>query len=154
LILGAIFSCNGVSPVWFFWDPTRSDGACRDCRHAAERRSKTIKSRGIGGGSARFAHLPLPSLQGDTGDDPIFPLPPHPGSRVELQMMVAKGNPKAMAGIDDLVRGDVRIFLPNPTFGTGRTPTVIPRSLRPKSHRMPTPGSGFVKDQVALLQSR
>jgi ABC-type molybdate transport system substrate-binding protein len=32
----------------------------------------------------------------------------------ELQMMVAKGNPKAIAGIDDLVRSDVRTSLPNP----------------------------------------
>jgi ABC-type sulfate transport system substrate-binding protein len=32
----------------------------------------------------------------------------------ELQMMAAKGNPKAIAGIDDLVRGDVRTSLPNP----------------------------------------
>jgi ABC-type sulfate transport system substrate-binding protein len=55
--------------------------------------------------------------------------------------MVAKGNPKAMAGIDDLVRSDVRIFLPNPTLGTGRMPTVIPRYLRPKSHRMSTPSA-------------
>jgi hypothetical protein len=76
--------------------------------------------------------LPLSSLQGDTGDDPIFPLPPHPGSRVpdwagvgELQVMVAKENPKAMAGID----------------GTGRTPTIIPRYVRPKSHRMSTPNA-------------
>ena len=32
----------------------------------------------------------------------------------ELQMMVAKGNPKAIAGIDDLARSDVRTSLPNP----------------------------------------
>ncbi len=32
----------------------------------------------------------------------------------ELQVMVAKGNPKAIAGIDDLVRSDVRTSLPNP----------------------------------------
>jgi ABC-type sulfate transport system substrate-binding protein len=32
----------------------------------------------------------------------------------ELQMMVAKGNPKAIATIDDLVRNDVRTSLPNP----------------------------------------
>jgi ABC-type molybdate transport system substrate-binding protein len=32
----------------------------------------------------------------------------------ELQMIVAKGNPKAVAGIDDLVRSDVRTALPNP----------------------------------------
>lgn len=32
----------------------------------------------------------------------------------ELQMMVTKGNPKAIAGIDDLVRSDVRTSLPNP----------------------------------------
>lgn len=32
----------------------------------------------------------------------------------ELQMMVAKGNPKRIAGIDDLVRNDVRTSLPNP----------------------------------------
>lgn len=32
----------------------------------------------------------------------------------ELQMMVAKGNPKAIAGIDDLVRSGVRTSLPNP----------------------------------------
>jgi ABC-type molybdate transport system substrate-binding protein len=32
----------------------------------------------------------------------------------ELQLMVAKGNPKAVAGIDDLVRSDVRTSLPNP----------------------------------------
>jgi ABC-type molybdate transport system substrate-binding protein len=32
----------------------------------------------------------------------------------ELQMMVAKGNPKAIATIDDLVRSDVRTSLPNP----------------------------------------
>jgi ABC-type molybdate transport system substrate-binding protein len=32
----------------------------------------------------------------------------------ELQMMVAKGNPKAIVGIDDLVRSDVRTSLPNP----------------------------------------
>lgn len=32
----------------------------------------------------------------------------------ELQLMVAKGNPKAIAGIDDLVRSDVRTSLPNP----------------------------------------
>ena len=32
----------------------------------------------------------------------------------ELQMMVAKGNPKAITGIDDLVRSDVRTSLPNP----------------------------------------
>jgi ABC-type molybdate transport system substrate-binding protein len=32
----------------------------------------------------------------------------------ELQMMVAKGNPKGIAGIDDLVRSDVRTSLPNP----------------------------------------
>jgi hypothetical protein len=37
-----------------FFDPTRSDGTCRDCRHAAERRSKTDNSRGIGGGAAGF----------------------------------------------------------------------------------------------------
>jgi ABC-type sulfate transport system substrate-binding protein len=29
-------------------------------------------------------------------------------------MMVTKGNPKAIAGIDDLVRSDVRTSLPNP----------------------------------------
>jgi ABC-type molybdate transport system substrate-binding protein len=32
----------------------------------------------------------------------------------ELQMMVAKGNPKAIVAIDDLVRNDVRTSLPNP----------------------------------------
>lgn len=32
----------------------------------------------------------------------------------ELQLMVAKGNPKAIAAIDDLVRSDVRTSLPNP----------------------------------------
>ena len=32
----------------------------------------------------------------------------------ELQVMVAKGNPKAIAGIDDLVRDGVRTSLPNP----------------------------------------
>ena len=32
----------------------------------------------------------------------------------ELQVMVTKGNPKAIAGIDDLVRSDVRTSLPNP----------------------------------------
>jgi ABC-type molybdate transport system substrate-binding protein len=32
----------------------------------------------------------------------------------ELQIMVAKGNPKAIAGIDDLVRSDVRTSMPNP----------------------------------------
>ncbi len=32
----------------------------------------------------------------------------------ELQMMVTKGNPKAIVGIDDLVRNDVRTSLPNP----------------------------------------
>jgi ABC-type molybdate transport system substrate-binding protein len=32
----------------------------------------------------------------------------------ELQVMVAKGNPKAIVGIDDLVRSDVRTSLPNP----------------------------------------
>jgi ABC-type molybdate transport system substrate-binding protein len=32
----------------------------------------------------------------------------------ELQIMVAKGNPKAIAGIDNLVRSDVRTSLPNP----------------------------------------
>jgi ABC-type molybdate transport system substrate-binding protein len=32
----------------------------------------------------------------------------------ELQIMVAKGNPKKIAGIDDLVRSDVRTSLPNP----------------------------------------
>jgi ABC-type molybdate transport system substrate-binding protein len=32
----------------------------------------------------------------------------------ELQMMVTKGNPKAIMGIDDLVRSDVRTSLPNP----------------------------------------
>jgi ABC-type sulfate transport system substrate-binding protein len=32
----------------------------------------------------------------------------------ELQVMVAKGNPKAITGIDDLVRNDVRTSLPNP----------------------------------------
>jgi ABC-type sulfate transport system substrate-binding protein len=32
----------------------------------------------------------------------------------ELQIMVAKGNPKQMAGIDDLVRNDVRTSMPNP----------------------------------------
>jgi ABC-type molybdate transport system substrate-binding protein len=31
----------------------------------------------------------------------------------ELQVMVTKGNPKAIAGIDDLVRSDVRTSLPN-----------------------------------------
>ncbi len=32
----------------------------------------------------------------------------------ELQIMVAKGNPKKITGIDDLVRSDVRTSLPNP----------------------------------------
>jgi ABC-type molybdate transport system substrate-binding protein len=32
----------------------------------------------------------------------------------ELQLIVAKGNPKKIAGIDDLVRSDVRTSLPNP----------------------------------------
>jgi ABC-type molybdate transport system substrate-binding protein len=32
----------------------------------------------------------------------------------ELQIMVAKGNPKAITGLDDLVRNDVRTSLPNP----------------------------------------
>lgn len=32
----------------------------------------------------------------------------------ELQVMVARGNPKAIAGIDDLIRSDVRTSLPNP----------------------------------------
>jgi len=32
----------------------------------------------------------------------------------ELQIMVAKGNPKKIAGIDDLVRADVRTSMPNP----------------------------------------
>jgi ABC-type molybdate transport system substrate-binding protein len=32
----------------------------------------------------------------------------------ELQIMVAKGNPKKIAGIDDLVRNDVRTSMPNP----------------------------------------
>jgi ABC-type molybdate transport system substrate-binding protein len=32
----------------------------------------------------------------------------------ELQIMVAKGNPKRLAGIDDLVRSDVRTSMPNP----------------------------------------
>jgi ABC-type molybdate transport system substrate-binding protein len=32
----------------------------------------------------------------------------------ELQMMVAKGNPKAIKTIDDLVRSDVRTSMPNP----------------------------------------
>jgi ABC-type molybdate transport system substrate-binding protein len=32
----------------------------------------------------------------------------------ELQIMVAKGNPKKIAGIDDLVRPDVRTSMPNP----------------------------------------
>jgi ABC-type molybdate transport system substrate-binding protein len=32
----------------------------------------------------------------------------------ELQIMVAKGNPKAITGIDDLVRNDVRTSMPNP----------------------------------------
>jgi ABC-type molybdate transport system substrate-binding protein len=32
----------------------------------------------------------------------------------ELQMIVTKGNPKAIVGIDDLVRSDVRTSLPNP----------------------------------------
>ncbi|MFG3756360.1 substrate-binding domain-containing protein, partial [Klebsiella pneumoniae] len=32
----------------------------------------------------------------------------------ELQIMVARGNPKKVAGIDDLVRADVRTSLPNP----------------------------------------
>src|SRR5215510_16059271 len=32
----------------------------------------------------------------------------------ELQIMVAKGNPKKIAGIDDLARADVRTTMPNP----------------------------------------
>jgi ABC-type molybdate transport system substrate-binding protein len=32
----------------------------------------------------------------------------------ELQIMVAKANPKHLSGIDDLVRGDVRTSMPNP----------------------------------------
>jgi ABC-type molybdate transport system substrate-binding protein len=32
----------------------------------------------------------------------------------ELQIMVAKGNPKGIAGIDDLVRNNVRTSMPNP----------------------------------------
>ena len=32
----------------------------------------------------------------------------------ELQIMVAKGNPKRISGIDDLVRNDVRTSMPNP----------------------------------------
>jgi ABC-type sulfate transport system substrate-binding protein len=32
----------------------------------------------------------------------------------ELQVMVAKGNPKQIAGIKDLVRSDVRTSMPNP----------------------------------------
>ena len=32
----------------------------------------------------------------------------------ELQIMVAKGNPKGIVGIDDLVRNDVRTSMPNP----------------------------------------
>lgn len=32
----------------------------------------------------------------------------------ELQIMVAKGNPKNIAGIDDLVRDDIRTSMPNP----------------------------------------
>ncbi len=32
----------------------------------------------------------------------------------ELQIMVAKGNPKHVAGIDDLVRADIRTSMPNP----------------------------------------
>ena len=32
----------------------------------------------------------------------------------ELQIMVAKGNPKAITGIDDLVRANVRTSMPNP----------------------------------------
>jgi ABC-type molybdate transport system substrate-binding protein len=32
----------------------------------------------------------------------------------ELQMMVTKGNPKAVKGIDDLVRSDIRTSMPNP----------------------------------------
>jgi len=32
----------------------------------------------------------------------------------ELQIMVAKGNPKKIAGIDDLARNDIRTSLPNP----------------------------------------
>jgi ABC-type molybdate transport system substrate-binding protein len=32
----------------------------------------------------------------------------------ELQIMVAKGNPKKIGGIDDLVRADVRTSMPNP----------------------------------------
>jgi ABC-type molybdate transport system substrate-binding protein len=32
----------------------------------------------------------------------------------ELQLMVAKGNPKHVTGIDDLVRADIRTSLPNP----------------------------------------
>jgi ABC-type molybdate transport system substrate-binding protein len=32
----------------------------------------------------------------------------------ELQIMVAKGNPKGIAGIDNLVRNDVRTSMPNP----------------------------------------
>jgi ABC-type sulfate transport system substrate-binding protein len=61
----------------------------------------------------------------------------------ERQMMVAKGNPKEIAGIDDLVRSDVRTSLHNPTPGTERTRTVISHSLRPKSYRISR--FGFVK---------
>jgi ABC-type molybdate transport system substrate-binding protein len=32
----------------------------------------------------------------------------------ELQIMVAKGNPKHVSGIDDLVRADLRTSMPNP----------------------------------------
>jgi ABC-type molybdate transport system substrate-binding protein len=32
----------------------------------------------------------------------------------ELQIMVARGNPKHVTGIDDLVRGDIRTSMPNP----------------------------------------
>ena len=34
--------------------------------------------------------------------------------RNRLEMVVAKGNPKGIKGIDDLVRPDVRVMLPNP----------------------------------------
>jgi hypothetical protein len=71
LILGPIFSCNGVSPAWFFSTLPVVAGPVEIAAMLPGAAAKCTKRRGIGRGDARFS-----VLQGYTGDDPIFLLPP------------------------------------------------------------------------------
>jgi ABC-type molybdate transport system substrate-binding protein len=57
--------------------------------------------------SVNLGHLQRLKAAGLTSQDAVY-------MHNELQILVAKGNPKNVTGIDDLVRADVKTSMPNP----------------------------------------